>query len=414
MKKDKFEISLVSKEAAESNETLLETLNAQVENAKDSKAGVALKELVDSMEPLPESVADVTKEQLDQVRDDKNVLVKARTSIAKDAKLARDLSNGVSKAIGAYEKEILSIATEEEEKRKDFIKNVEVYHLAEERKKSLPEYQERFKTAEIGPAIIIAMVNSEKYGWSISSSEELDIFILGLDTTQRESFYNDCFAAKLAQDKIFADEEKQRLADEKEKEENDKREADAKADREKEQIAQKAREAQYLERNEKLLKIGDLVPVSMETINAMENAEFDTYYNRRVADKNAADKQANDYAEQKRKDDIAAKEKSDFIHDTRDIINELTTLEELAKFSENETKYPETFTQIIQAREAEIKEEIAEDKIKADKKAQEDADKLKDEKYQAWLKENRKDGDRISEEDGKVEIWRLVATYNNK
>jgi len=287
MTKKNLEIALITPEDEKSNELLLENLDKQVSKAQDSKVALEIKEIVSTMTPLPKSIIKVTKEQLVKVKEDKNTLVKLRTSIKASGKKARDLHNGINKSISAYENKIVELTEEEETKRKDFIKDVEEYHLTEERKKTLPEFMEKINECWETGAVGKVLVEKDIF---IEDESGLSDYILTLDTTQRDAFYNECFAKKLEMDE-------QAIEDQKEAD----RVAEEEAEEKRLENLKKDREKQLPKRKDLLSNIGDNIPVSDDALNGMDDNQFKAYYNDRVADKNTADKQKIEDAEDDKK-----------------------------------------------------------------------------------------------------------------
>lgn len=113
----------------------------------------------------------ITKEELELVNTTKNKLVKARTRISEIGKEMRTDALVFQKEVIAYENSLIEIIEPEELRLKAIEKGAKEYAIREERKKILPEYIQQL--ASIGDGIL-----------------DLEEYLLTLDPTQFQSYYN--------------------------------------------------------------------------------------------------------------------------------------------------------------------------------------------------------------------------------
>lgn len=232
-------------------------------------------------------------------------LRKIEIAIEKRGKGYRDVFNAVNKEIISKEGELKAITSPEIARLSAIEEEAEALALKKKREAMLPVRKER----------LLALDASGVY-------VPVDEKLLELDADGFEKYFNECTADKNEKARIKLEEEaearrkeeEERLAKERADFEAEKKaEADRKAKEaedakkaEEERVAQEkeSRKASLPARKERLATIGDQVPVSDDVLLGMDDNQFDSYFNKRVADKNTADKQA---IEDKKKAEADAK-----------------------------------------------------------------------------------------------------------
>lgn len=219
-------------------------------------------------------------------------LRKIEIAIEKRGKGYRDVFNAVNKEIISKEGELKAITSPEIARLSAIEEEAEALALKKKREAMLPVRKER----------LLALDASGVY---VPTDEKL----LELDADGFEKYFNECTADKNEKARIKLEEEaevrrkteEERLAKERADFEAEKKaEADRKAKEvegvriaeEKRALQEReARKASLPTRKERLATIGDQVPVSDDVLLGMDDNQFDSYFNKRVGDKNAADKQ---------------------------------------------------------------------------------------------------------------------------
>jgi hypothetical protein len=321
--------------------------------------------------------AKMTKEDLELINTTKNKLVKARTSIAKAGKAAREAANKYNKDVKAYEDELIAILEPEELRLKQLESDAKEYAIVQERLKTLPEFKE--KLALIGDTVEI-------------SDEEL----LKLDPPARDVYYNQRLGAKLTADKVALDAQKaaqdaaaQKLEDEK----------------------KLAQERIFNARVNAILQLGfkdngtnfsfnDSMIVSREQLELLQDGAFNGWLEEVKAFVSAENTRLAKEAEIKRQADIKAAEEAAAAKAKKEAEQEAAAKE--AKRLADEKA----------AKEAEAEKQAKEAAEKAEKEAQAE--------FQQWLIDNSYNADTdslVEDQDAegkKTILYRTVSEYRHK
>lgn len=324
----------------------------------------------------------MTKDDLELIKTTKNKLVKARTSIAKAGKAARDAATQYNRDVKAYENSLIAIIEPEEKRLKELSDAAEKHAIREARKETLPEYKEK-----------LLSINGTMP--KITDEELLD-----MDPTQFQQYYNDC------REEHFNTLEQERI--DREAKEAEAKEAEAKRiaeeraeiEREKEKLTQE----KYNSRVQRILTLGFVeagsnfvfgkpgqqadVAVDILNIKELSDSDFEALYTK-VADNVVAVKKQweADAEKQKQAEIAAAAEAAKKEAEQKAAAQEAQRLadEEAAKKAAQEQKEKE---------EAEQKERQAA------------------EEFQKWLVDNsyNENTDKLIEENGVTTLYRKVAS----
>lgn len=193
----------------------------------------ALLAIAEEVSKITADPAKMTKEDLELINTTKNKLVKARTSISKAGKAARDAATKYNRSVKAYEDELIAILEPEELRLKKLETDAKEYATKQERLKVLPDYKQQL--ASIGDLV-----------------EVTDDELLGMDPTAFQAYYNTRLGAHLQLRKAEADakEEADRIAKAAEQKKID--DANAEIEREKNRLALE----KYNGRVQRLLTLG--------------------------------------------------------------------------------------------------------------------------------------------------------------
>lgn len=326
----------------------------------------------------------ITKEELAVVNETKNKLVKARTTIEKVGKAAREKAVKFQKDVIAYEKELIGIIEPEEKRLKEIESDAKEHAMKEERLKTLPEY--KAKLASIGDAVDI-------------TDEEL----LALDPNERDAYYNQRLGAHLEAQKAAAAEKEAAEAAAKAEEQKKIDEAKAEIEREKEKIQTEKVNA----RIQRLLSAGfrdegtayrydeklSIEKFAVSNFESTTDEFFNDYMNRAIAYIEADKKVKEEKAEEEKKAEIKAAEEA-----------ATAKAQEEAK---QQKAAEEAKRQANEAAEKKAAEEAAA------KEAAEKAERESQEEFQQWLNEHSYDEKihKIEEKDGTYTLYQWIASY---
>lgn len=347
-----------------------------------------LKEIAAEVAKITADPEKMTGEDLELIKTTKNKLVKARTSITKAGKAARDAANKYNKDVKAYENELIAIIEPEEKRLKELSDAAEAHATREARKETLPEY--KAKLDAIGDGIVI-------------SDEEL----LDMDPTQFTEYYN-----KRQSDHLEAEREK--MAAEKEADEKRKAEEEAARKAEEERL-EKEREA--IEKEKFNAKVQRLLTLGFK--EAGSNYTFGK--EGQVADAWIAIAELKTMA-----DDDFEKIYSE-LSSTVAATKERWAKEEAERVEKEKQEAAEQARQEAEAKaqaEKEAEEKARQEKEEAERKekeeaerkaAEEQASREKAEKYQKWCDDNsyNPETDIIEFKDGISTLYRKVSTYDH-
>ncbi len=353
----------------------------------------------------------IDSDQLAVVSTTRKKLMRARTAITKRGKEAREEAQRYVKQVIAYEKELVGIIEPEEKRLKGIEQEVKDIKIQEDRMKTLPEYKQRFIDAGIVVDDINTGMIASARNHGVNTAEELDDFLLSLDTTGRETFYNECLRDKLEQERLEIERQKEREEEERRAAQEAERLAKEQAEKEKEEKELAERIAKLPERKRRIDDLGVEVIITDEFINTLDDVAFETYYNELVARKNEEKARALE-------DERLAQEAEEMdliLTRVGEELKLIKTLEELEEYKNTDTPnrktYPEEESILIKHRALEITEELKEAEAKeASQKARE-----ADEKYQAFLQQHgyKNDGTfRIEELEGVTFLYKLLGTFN--
>lgn len=347
-----------------------------------------LQEIADEVSKIEADPTKMDKDTLVLVNATKNKLVKARTTIEKAGKAARDPHTQYNKKIKAYEDELIAIIEPEEKRLAAIEKDAKKIAVREARRETLPEYKEKLMS-----------INGKMP--NVTDEELLD-----MDPTKFQEFYNDCREEHF--DTVEREKEESDAKEAAEKEAEQKKIDDEKADLERQ------KEALALERVnnrfQKLLSIGfkihgldcafgkegceiDIL-VDLDNIKELNDESFNELYVKVFDDVNSIKARW-----EKEKSEQIAKEKSDAVEQAK---------QEAADKAKQEKADEEAKRLADEKAESEAKEAAAK-KVEEDKEAREKA-----EGYQNWLKDNsyNPDTDNLNEvSPGKWIMYRKVSSY---
>lgn len=351
----------------------------------------ALLAIAEEVAKITADPAKMTKEDLELINSTKNKLVKARTSISKAGKAARDAATKYNRSVKAYEDELIAILEPEELRLKKLESDAKEYATKQERLKVLPDYKQQL--ASIGDLV-----------------EVTDDELLGMDPTAFQAYYNTRLGAHLQarQAQADAEAEAKRIA-----EEAKEKEAKAEAERiEKEKV--EASEKLVSGRVEELYKLGILQPGARPIILTLDG-EIE------VTREMLQDYSLEMFEEAKKLWSRLTKEKADHdaveakkAEDARIAAAELKAKEEAEAKAKQEADEKEAKRLADEAAEkARLKEE-------EEKAAKEKAEREAELEFQKWLSENSYNAatdtliEDVDEEGGLTILYRTVSIYRQK
>lgn len=325
----------------------------------------ALMEIAAEVAKITADPKKMTGEDLELIKTTKNKLVKARTSITKAGKAARDAATQYNREVKAYEDSLVAIIEPQEKRLKELADAAEKHAIREARKETLPEYKEK-----------LLSINGTMP--KITDEELLD-----MDPTQFQQYYNDC------REEHFNTLEQERI-------EREAKEAEERAtlEKEKEQFAKdklNSRVRQLLSLG--FQEVGSVfvfgkpgqqadITIKLDDVQNIDDESFVTLHR----------KSADDIATIKKQWDIEAEKQKQA---------------EIAAAAESAKKEAE---QKAAAEEAKRLADEAEAKEKAEK---EQAEKQAAAEFQQWLKDNSYDEntDKLIEENGVTTLYRKIASF---